>query len=131
MKRLEFAWGFEGEAMRTVLRAVAPAPRRGLLALLDQPTFDAGSLPADTRRSAGFVVLSVDVPKTYDRITGLLKANGPIRPTSSPWSRTRVRQQFGFDLRKDLIAGLGPRLAFYDAGPGRRRPAARATGPRR
>src|SRR5262249_44565803 len=24
-----------------------------------------------------------------------------------------IRQQLGFDLRKDLIAGLGPRIAFY------------------
>ena len=53
--------------MRTVIRAIAPAPRRGVLALLDQPTFDAQSLPPIPAGVHGFIVLSLDVPKTYDR----------------------------------------------------------------
>ncbi len=119
VKRIEFVWGFEGDAMRTVLRAVAPAPRRGLLALMDQPTFDAGSLPPMPAGLTGFTVLSIDFTKTYDQITTLLKpadANGPDRVAMV---EDAIRQQFGFDLRKDLIAGLGPKLAVYvQASPG-------------
>ena len=37
VKRVEFALGFEGDALRTVLRAVAPAPRRGLMAPWTSP----------------------------------------------------------------------------------------------
>ncbi len=77
IKRLELVWGFEGEAMRTVIRAVAPAPRRGVLALIDQPTFDAQSLPPIPAGVHGFIVLSLDVPKTYDAILGLYKMAGP------------------------------------------------------
>src|SRR5262249_50649198 len=45
VKRLDFRWGFQDEAVMSVLRVVAPAPRRGVLALLDQPTFELSSLP--------------------------------------------------------------------------------------
>src|SRR5262249_2549644 len=112
--RLEFALGFEGEATRTMLRAVAPAPRRGVLALLDQPTFDVGSLPPIPAGVHGFVVLSVDWPKAYDRIVELLLQTA--RPAGGgPDGAGRLEDEvrrFGFDLRKDLIAGLGPKLAF-------------------
>jgi prepilin-type processing-associated H-X9-DG protein len=114
MKRLEFVLGFEGEATRTMLRAVAPAPRRGVLALVDQPTFDAGSLPPIPAGVHGFVVLSVDWPRTYDRIVELLSGTAPPGG-GGPGVAARLEEEvrrFGFDLRKDLIAGLGPKLTF-------------------
>ena len=117
VKRIEFVWGFEGDAMRTVLRAVAPAPRRGLLALLDQPTFDLGTLPPMPAALTGFTVLSIDLARTFDQVTKLLRtadANGPDRVAMT---EDAIRQQFGFDLRKDLIAGFGPKLALYVQAP--------------
>jgi prepilin-type processing-associated H-X9-DG protein len=114
VKRLEFVLGFEAEVTRTVLRAVAPAPRRGVLALFDQPTFAAGSLPPIPAGVHGFVVLSVDWPKTYDRIVELLFKTTPPGgggPDVAARLEEEVRR-FGFDLRKDLIAGLGPKLTF-------------------
>ena len=117
VKRIEFACGFEGDALRTVLRAVAPAPRPGLLALLDQPTFDAGSLPPLPAGLTSFIVLSVDLPKSYDRVIELLKKADANGPDAVARAEDAIRQQFGFDLRKDLIAGLGPKLAFYEQAP--------------
>ena len=38
LKRLELRWGFDQDALVGILRAVAPAPREGALALLDQPS---------------------------------------------------------------------------------------------
>jgi prepilin-type processing-associated H-X9-DG protein len=115
VKRLELVLGFEGNAIRTVLRAVAPSPRRGVLALLDQPTFDAGSLPPIPAGVHGFVVMSVDLPRTYDRIVDLASRTAPPGgggPDAAAMFEDRVRQELGFDLRKDLIAGLGPRFTF-------------------
>jgi prepilin-type processing-associated H-X9-DG protein len=115
VKRLEFAMGFEGEATRTVLRAIAPAPRRGVLALLDQPTFDANSPPPIPAGVHGFVVMSVDMPKTYNQLVELWSqtaAPGGGGPEFAAGIEDHVRQQFGFDLRKDLIAGLGPKFTF-------------------
>ncbi len=115
VKRIEFVWGFEGDAMKTVVRAVAPAPRRGLLALLDQPSFDAGSLPPMPAGLTGFTVLSIDFPKSYDQVTELLKPADPnaIGPGNIAMVENAFRQQFGIDLRNDLIVGLGPKLALY------------------
>jgi prepilin-type processing-associated H-X9-DG protein len=115
VKRLELVLGFEGAATRTELRAVAPTPRRGVLALLDQPAFDADSLPPVPAGVHGFAVLSVDLPRTYDRVTELLyKTNRPGEggPDAAAVIEDQVRREFGFDLRKDLIAGLGPKLTF-------------------
>ncbi len=115
VRRLEFVLGFERDATRTVLRAIAPAPRRGVLALLDQPSFDANSLPPIPAGVHGFMVLSVDLPTTYDRIVELWSrtaAPGGGGPDVAAMIEDQVRQQFGFDLRKDLIAGLGPSFTF-------------------
>lgn len=115
LKRLEFVVGFEGEATRTVLRAIAPSPRRGFLTLLDQPTFDAGALPPIPAGVHGFVVASVDWAKTYDRAVELMfptSPGGAGGPNPAAMAEDRIRQMFGFDLRKDLIAGLGPNITF-------------------
>ncbi len=133
-RRIEFSCGFEGDALRTVLRAVAPAPRRGLLALLDQPTFDAGSLPPLPAGLTGFTVLSIDLPETYDRVVAMVREANANGPDTVAMAEDAIRQQFGFDLRKDLIAGLGPKLAVYEqapaeaAGPAGNRPARMISG---
>ena len=117
VKRIEFSLGFEGDALRTVLRAVVPSPRRGLMTLLDQPTFDLASLPPLPAGLTGFTVLSVDPGKTYDQIVEVVKQGDPGAPVRVEAGENFIRQQFGFDLRKDLIAGLGPKLSFYEQAP--------------
>ena len=108
---IEFASGFEGDALRTVLRAVAPAPRRGLLALLDQPTFDARSLPPLPAGLTGFTVLRSTSPRptTVPRAVKegeSTKGRQCRRDRGSDPPAIRVRAQ-GPDR------GLGPKLAVY------------------
>ena len=129
LKRLEFVLGFEGEATRTVLRVVAPSPRRGMLTLLDQPTFDARSLPPIPSGVHGFVVGSMDWAKTYDRLVELMCKTtrpGGGGPDAAATMADQVRQTFGFDLRKDLVAGLGPKLSFSMQDPAGRTRGSRA-----
>jgi len=45
VKRIELQWGFQDEALMTLVRVVAPSPRRGVLAFFDQPMFDLRSPP--------------------------------------------------------------------------------------
>ena len=116
VKRLEFVWGFEGDAMRTVIRAIAPAPRRGVLALFDQPTFDAAVPAADPRRRARLhraVAGRAEDLRRDPRAAAKMAGPGEGAPDLGAMIEDAVRQQFGFDLRKDLIAGLGPKLTFY------------------
>jgi prepilin-type processing-associated H-X9-DG protein len=114
VKRIELQWGFQDDAMMTRLRIVAPQPRRGLLALLDQPAFDLKSLPPLPAGQPAFAVLSIDPTKTYDQFIALLKADDARRGVASTEAfENGIRNQFGLDLRNDLLQHLGPMLALY------------------
>ena len=62
LKRIELTWGFQNAgpygprntAIRSVLRVVAPALRRGVLALLDQPSFLIPFVASPAPRTVGF-----------------------------------------------------------------------------
>jgi prepilin-type processing-associated H-X9-DG protein len=110
LKRLELTWGFDQNALVSNLRGVAPAPRSGVLALLDQPAFGIGSLPPIPAKVSGLTVISIDLVKSYDLIDTLIKRVG--QETAGVSNPTILRQQ-GVDLRRDLFANLGTKLAFY------------------
>jgi prepilin-type processing-associated H-X9-DG protein len=117
LKRIELQWGFQDDALRTVVRAIAPAPRRGLLALVDQPTFAVDALPPLPPELTGFAVLSIDLAKTYDRILEIVKTSDPLAADQIPVVEEMVRQQFGVSARNDLLAKLGPKLSIYMQSP--------------
>jgi len=117
VKQIELRWGFQGEALMSVLRVLAPAPRRGLLSLLDQPTFGIRSLPPLPANVNGFTVISIDLAKSYDQIVALVKQSNPGGDADVVNFETRARQRLGLDVRKDLLAHLGPNLAFYAQAP--------------
>ena len=107
LKRVDFRCGFQDDAILTVLDVIAPAPRRGVLTLFDQPTFDRSSLPPMPAAVTGFTVASVDLAKSFDVIVAIQAAG---RPDAGPAAREPdiVRQ-----VRRDLLPHLGPKIAFY------------------
>ena len=113
LKRIELQWGFQDDALMGILSAVAPAPRRGVLALLDQPSFNIRSLPPLPAGLTGFTVLSIDLAKTYNQIISLAKEADPRGADGFDQAEDVIRQRFGIDLRKDLLANLGPKLSIY------------------
>jgi Protein of unknown function (DUF1559) len=115
LKRIDFQWGFQDAALVSRLRIVAPAPRRGVFALLDQPTFSVGTLPSLPAHLTGLCVLSVDLAKTYDQVDTLIKLVNPYPPTNPPNSGVLARH--GIDLRNELLGHLGPQVAFYVQAP--------------
>ena len=108
--------GFQGAALVTRLRG-APAPRRGVLALLDQPTFGVDTLPPLPAHLTSLFVLSFDLAKTYDQVEALMKLVNPQSPTDL--SNAGILARHGIDLR-GAIGHLGPRFAFYTQAPPRR-----------
>jgi prepilin-type processing-associated H-X9-DG protein len=110
IKRLEHRFGFQGEALRSVTRLAAPAPRRGLLTILDQPTFGAKSLPPLPADLRDFTVLSIDWGKVFDAIAQIPDGEQAITRISDAF-----RGQTGLRLREDLLDAVGPRWAFYVA----------------
>ena len=113
VKRIELQWGFQDEALMTLVRVVAPSPRRGVLAFFDQPTFDLRSLPPLPAGHPAFAVFSVDLAKTYDQFVALVKATDPGGEQGVEAFENAIRGQFGLDLRNDLLKHLGPKLAIY------------------
>src|SRR4029077_20307643 len=61
----------------------------------------------------GFTVLSVDLSKTYNQFLALVKQANPQGADGFATLEEVIHQQFGFELRKDLLVPLGPKLAFY------------------
>ena len=115
LKWIDLRWGFQDGALVTRLHVEAPGPRRGVLALLDQPTFGVDTLPPLPAHLTSLFVLSVDLAKTYDQVDALMKLVNPQSPTEPP--TVGILARHGIDLRKDLLAHLGPRLAFYAHAP--------------
>ena len=113
VKRVDYRWGFHGEALMTVTRLIAPAPRAGVLAVLDQPTFGPGDLPPLPPGLAGFTVLSLDPGKVYDQSLALAKATDPNGQAMFDALSQAVQQVTGHRLREDILGHLGPRMAFY------------------
>ncbi|MGC8638270.1 MAG: DUF1559 domain-containing protein [Isosphaeraceae bacterium] len=113
LKRVEIQWGFQDEALVTKVRAVAPSPRRGILGLVDQPTFDLKTLPPIPAGQSAFVVLALDPGKIYDSIVALAKQVNPANARNIEALENAVRAQFGLDPRNDLLKHLGTKLAIY------------------
>ena len=115
LKRIELRWGFQDDALLSVLRLVAPEPRRGMLALLDQTTFRLDSLPPIPADVSGFTVMSIDLPRTYDQVDLLIKQADPDAKVGL--TNPAVLAQRGLDLRRDFLAHLGPLIALYTQAP--------------
>jgi prepilin-type processing-associated H-X9-DG protein len=118
LKRVEIQWGIQDDAMLAVVGLVAPQPRRGVLTLLDQPTFTVKTLPPLPAGLSTFLVLSLDPGKLYDQIVALARLTNPQGGDGFAQLELALRQRFGFDLRKDILAQLGPKIALYSQAQG-------------
>ncbi len=113
LKRIDFRWGFEGKALMSVTRVVAPAPRKGLLALLDQPPINADTFPPLPAGIDSYTVVSLDTAKAFDTMLAVLRELDPNIEAASGAVQRRFQMQTGVKLREELLAQLGPRMAFY------------------
>ncbi len=112
LERIEITMGFEGEALRSELRAIAPSPRRGLLKLIDQPTFDLNALPPLPESLTGFSVLSIDFLKSYQELRSTI---GEVDPNGRAQldSIAQLFKQLRIDFESDILGAIGPRLALH------------------
>jgi hypothetical protein len=119
IKRLDYRWGFEDKALMSVTRAVIPRPRKGLLALLDQPTFGLKDLPPMPAATDQFVVASISLPKLYDGVVALARQANPDSAERVEAFAKTFKDRSRLRLREDVLARLGPKMAYYIApGPG-------------
>ena len=113
VKRLEYRWGFDGEALVTFTRLDAPAPRSGVLAMFDLPAFDREKLPPLPPGLNGFTTFSTDPVGLYDRLAAGFAAADPSTQANFDAVEMMVRETTGLRLREDLLPQLGPKVTFY------------------
>ena len=113
VKKMDFRWGFQADALMSALRISAPGPRKGFLALLDGPTFDKGKLPPLPESVGDFTVLSLDLKTTVDKLVDLVKANKPDAEEPMKQALDFVKAKTKLRLKEDILAHLGPKVAWY------------------
>ena len=113
LERLEYRWGFRGPAVETRTRIVAPAPRTGLLTLLDHPTFAPDDLPPIPGGLVGYTALSIDPAKLYRDAKMFMAASNPRAAADFRDVEGNVRDRLGLDLEREVLGPLGPRMLAY------------------
>ena len=111
IKRVEARWAILDKGLVTALGIQAPRPRRGVLALLDQPPIGAAARVVVPAGVTDFSILSVDTIKTADTILALLKANDPDSAARIAQFAQQFRARTGLSLRDDLLGKVGPTMA--------------------
>jgi hypothetical protein len=118
---LAFEFGLAGERIETVITVAAPAPRRGLLKLLDQEPFTLAELPP-LPAEGGFYAFSLDLADLYHetletvrRVIDVSDPN-PEAAASMDAGLAQMRAVLGFDPETDLLAHLGHVGVLYSEG---------------
>ncbi len=107
IKSISFRWGFQHNALLSIIGVETNSPRTGLAAILNQKTFDTKTLPAIPKEAVTFVVGSFDLEKA---ITLIEKTVRPVDANDVDQFTKLVDEAnrfAGIDLRKDLLARLG------------------------
>ena len=112
-KRLDLRVGFQGDALMSVVRLVTPAPRTGIPALFDGPTFEKGGLPPIPEVVSGFTALSFDLKATYEKLVALAKTVNPDAGAQAAKFAEELKAKSKVDLGSDLLKHLGPKVAWY------------------
>ncbi len=117
IKRFDYRWGFQGESLLSIVGAVVPAPRTGIPAIFDQPTFDSRHLPPLPNGLGGFTVVSLDGARVAARIRESLAvlADPPGANIPAPEQVGEVLRVFlGVSLNDEIFAHLGSRFTIYN-----------------
>ena len=110
LTRLDFRWGFQDDALMSVWRLKAPKPRKGMLALFDQPAVDKTKLPPLPEGVEAFTVVALEPAKILDNF--LASAPDPAKKSLTDMLDT-LKSKSRIDVRKDLLSHIGPKVAFF------------------
>ena len=109
--------GYRGAATIAKTFVEAPLPRKGFLALLDQPLFTLEDLPALPQNASVFAAFSMDAAGAWDTVLKSTRRTLALLPPEIGREfedGVRMLPQFlGLDLRNDVLAALGDVHCFY------------------
>ena len=119
LKRIEIQWGIQDDAMLAVVGAGRPAAAAGISGAARPADLHGPFAPPLPAGLTGFAVLSIDLAKLTTRSSSLSKQTNPQGGEGFAQLEQALRQRFGFDLRKDVLAQLGPKMSVYSQAPPR------------
>jgi hypothetical protein len=112
IKRIDASWGIEGKGLVSTIAIQAPRPRRGILALFDQPPLGVGTRIIAPKGVNDYTLLSIDPIKFGDAIVSLMQQGDPQSVVGLTQFAERFQARTGLSLRDDLLRKVGPRMAF-------------------
>ncbi len=112
IRHVEMTGGFEGSQIRNIVRVVAPSPRRGVVSLLDGPTFAADTMPPIHPGASGFAALSMEPAAVFTKVASMARTMDPQLGRQIDGFLGQFRQQTDVDIVNDLLKGMGPGMSF-------------------
>lgn len=112
VRHIEMIGGFEEARIRTIVRLVAPAPRKGLLSILDGPGFTADEIPPIHPSANGFTTVAIEPGAVYSKITDAVRAMDPATGRQIDTFLNRFKAQTGISLVDDVLKVVGPAMSF-------------------
>jgi hypothetical protein len=107
VKRLDYRWGFEDDALMSVTRLTAPSPRKGVLAAFQKPAADPKSILPVPDGVEYFASLSLKGDRLAELFSDSL-GGVPVK-TQIDGFIENLRSRSRVDLQKDLLRRLGGR----------------------
>ena len=113
-RSVQLRWGIEGKALRTDLHLESPAPRAGLLALMEQPGFKLSDVPNLPESFEALAMASLVPARFLDDAKALAGRLGqPQFGEQFDDMAARFEKATKLNLRKDLLDHLGPHFTSY------------------
>jgi type II secretory pathway pseudopilin PulG len=112
------SYGFRDQALVSRILVEAPAPRTGLMALMDQRPISLVDLPPLAKDTTTLVACSLDWSKTYDDLVKLAHEIGDTVSVNGSAQVDSFLNQLpvllGFDLKRGLCDPLGGVICLYN-----------------
>ena len=114
---IRFRTGFRGKAQWSEIHAIAPGPRKGLLAFDDQPLMTLEDLPVLPASTEAFAVCSVDWSRSYDELINIIRGLSQFGPPDAAAMTDGILQSLpqivGFDPKTEFADAFGPVACIY------------------
>ena len=112
-KRLMMSAGIKDKNWQTQLFLDAPAPRKGLLALIDNKPIATDNLLHVPKTATYLQVFSMDAPKVMDTVREMMGTVDPNMVKQMNQGLAEANKEVGFNIEKELVKGMGPVWSVY------------------
>ena len=113
LKRVVFAQGFDGKDWGTQCFVEAPAPRKGLVAMLDAGPVSDEMLKVVPATSTLAGVSRFDFARLIDEVRGAIEKVDENAAAQFDAGLNQLQAVLAMDVKRDLLAALGDEWAYY------------------